>query len=289
MPFDVLIIGITLGCVYGLVAIGFTLIYATTGVINFAQGTFVMVAGVVAAVASHEWQWSLAAALSLGVLAAMLAGVALAVGMIIPLWRRGAREFTTILATLMFLVLVENVVLNLVGSTPLTVPPISRSFELRIAGNVFQSQALWVVCSLVVLAFLLTVFLTRGRLGLAMRACSFDKTTSRLLGISPYRVAIAACVLSALIGGVGGVLIAPMQFTSYSIAGTYSIKGFLAAVIGGLGSIRGAIIGGILVGLFQAFIGTYVTSSYLDIFVLAILIGILLIRPRGIFGETGDL
>lgn len=282
-------IGLSLGCVYGLVAIGFTLIYATTGVINFAQGTFVMVAGVVAATASFQWQWPLAAALAAGVAAAMLAGVALAVGIVIPLWRRGASEFTTILGTLMFLVLAENVVLNVVGSGPLSVPPITGEFELRIAGKAIQSQMLWVVISLILLAIVLTLFLTRRRLGMAMRACSFDKTTSRLLGISPYRVAIVAFALSALIGGIGGVLIAPLQFTSYSIASAYSVKGFLGAVVGGLGNIKGAILGGILVGFFEAIIGTYVSSSYLDVFVLGILVAVLLIRPKGIFGAAGAL
>lgn len=248
-----------------------------------------MLAGVVAATAISDWQWPFAAALATGVAVAAAGGMALAVGVIIPLWRRGANEFTTILGTLMFLVLIENIVLNLFGSSPMSVPPITEGLSLEIAGNTIQSQTLWLVGSVILLAILLTVFLTRGRLGMAMRASAFDQNASRLLGISPYRVAIMACVLSALIGGIGGILIAPLQFTSYSIASAYSVKGFLAAVVGGLGNIKGAIVGGILVGLFQAFIGTYVSSLYLDIFVLAVLLAVLFTRPKGIFGESGGL
>lgn len=284
---DVLIIGLSLGCVYALVAIGFTLIYATTGVINFAQGTFVMVAGIVAAWASANWGWPLAAALLAGVAAAVVAGVVLALGVVMPLWRRGASEFTTILGTLMFLVVAENVVLNLAGSGPMSVPAITGALQLNVAGRVIQSQIFWVVGSVIVLAVVLGGFLTRSRLGMAMRACSCDQVSGRLLGISPYRIAVVAFALSALIGGIGGVLIAPLQFTAYNIASAYSVKGFLAAVVGGLGNVKGAIAGGILVGLFEAIIGTYVSSYYLDVFVLGALVVILLIRPKGIFGVAG--
>jgi branched-chain amino acid transport system permease protein len=283
---DVLTIGVSLGCVYALVAIGFTLIYATTGVVNFAQGAFVMLGGIVAAWAVDSLGWPLYWALPAGVLAAMLGGLVLAVAVIIPLWHRGAAQFITILGTLMFLVLSENAVLNLIGSQPMTLPSITGAFSVTLGGGrIIPSQTFWVIGSAVGLGVLLTLYLSRQRMGMAMRATSFDQTSSRLLGISPDRVAIVAIVLSALIGGIGGILIAPLQFTAYNIASAYSVKGFLAAIVGGLGNVKGAVLGGVLVGLFEATVSVYVSSYYLDLFVMGALVAILLVRPRGIFGE----
>lgn len=282
---DVLTIGVSLGCVYALVAIGFTLIYATTGVVNFAQGTFVMAAGMATSWLLTSQGWTLVPALLVGIVVAVLAGVVLAIAIVIPLWQRGASEFITILGTLMFLVLTENIALNLLGSSPRSVPPLTEGVALRIAGRTVPGQTFWVIGSALVLGFLLTMFLRRRRIGMAMRASSIDQTTSRLLGISPYRIAVLAFALSALIGGIGGVLIAPLQFTSYNIATAYSVKGFLAAIIGGLGDIRGAVLGGVLVGLFEASVSIYVSSYYLNVFVMGALVLVLLVRPRGIFSE----
>lgn len=282
---DALIIGVSLGAVYALVAIGFTLIYATTGIVNFAQGTFVMVAGVAASWAVSEWGWALGWALLAGVAVAVACGVLLAVAVVIPLWRRRASGFITILGTLMFLVLSENVVLNLVGSAPRSVPPVISNASVDVAGRSIPAQAFLVVGAAVLLTALLTFFLSASRHGIAMRAASVDQTTSRLLGISPYRIAIGAIALSALIGGIGGALIAPLQFTAFNIASAYSIKGFLGAVVGGLGSVKGAALGGLLVGLFEAIVNIYVSSYYLNVFLMGALVLILLVRPRGIFGE----
>lgn len=282
---DVFTIGLTLGCTYALVAIGFSLIYATTGVVNFAQGSFVMVAGMSAAWATRVLGWPLGWAMAAGVAAAMLAGLVLAMVVIIPLWQRGAPEFITILGTLLFLVVSENFFLNTMGSAPRTLPAMTAGVGIPVMGRTISSQALWVIGAAVVLAALLTAFLNRRRMGWAMRATSYNRDASRLLGISPYRIAILAIVVSAGIGGIGGVLIAPLQFTSSAIAGAYSVKGFLAAVVGGLGNIKGAVVGGVIVGLFEAVIGIYVSSYYLNLFVMSALVVVLLVRPQGIFGK----
>jgi branched-chain amino acid transport system permease protein len=282
---DILAIGLTLGLIYALVALGFSLIYATTGVVNFAQGSFVMLSGMVAVWALREWELPVLAALIAGVLAATLAGFLLAAGVIIPLWQRSAPEFITILGTLTFLVMSENVVLNLMGSAPRTLPPLTAGLAFPVGDRTISSQTLWVILAALLLAVLLTTFLNRVRLGSAMRATSYNREASRLLGISPYRIAALAIVMSAAIGGIGGVLIAPLQFTAYNIAAAYSVKGFLAAVVGGLGSLKGAIVGGILVGVFEAVVSIYVSSYYLNLFVMLALVVVLLIRPFGIYGK----
>ncbi|MCW3017202.1 MAG: hypothetical protein JWO02_4294 [Solirubrobacterales bacterium] len=279
-------IGISLGCVYGLVALGVSLIYRTTGVLSFAQGAFVMIGGMVGAWLADDLGAPLGIALLGGVAAGALSGFVLAVAIVIPLWKRGASPFMVILGTLVFLVISENLVLNQLGSQPRAVRAITPGWKLHVAGQAIESQVLWVLLATVLVGGALYVLLMRSRFGAAMRACAIDQQTSRLLGVSPTRVALAVFALTAAIGALVGLLIAPIQFSAYTAANAYGIKGFLAAVIGGLGDVRGAVIGGLIVGLSEAFIGVYVSSTYLDLILLGMLLAVLLLRPRGVLPGT---
>lgn len=283
---DAIVIGVSLGCVYGLVAIGFSLIYRTTGVLNFAQGGFVMVGGMMAAYSATAWGLALPAAALVGIGSAGLMGLLLAFGVIFPLWRRRASSFIVILGTLLFMVALENIVLNTMGSNPLAVPPVSPGLRFEAGPFGVDAQVLWIVLATVALAVALNRYLSSTRGGVAMRACSIDQTVSRTLGISPLRVGLIAIGVAAVIGGLAGVLIGPLQFTAYSVGHAYNIKGFLAAILGGLGNVRGAVVGGIIVGLFEAFVAIYLTTAYLDVLVLLALVVILFVRPQGIFPEV---
>jgi len=275
-------IGISLGCVYGLVALGVSLIYRTTGVLSFAQGAFVMVGGMIGAWMSDDLGVPLVVAILGGTFVGALGGLVLALGIVIPLWKRGATSFMVVLGTLVFLVISENLVLNGLGSEPRAVAPITPGWDINIAGQTIESQVIWVLLATILIGGGLYLLLMRSRFGAAMRACAIDQQTSRLLGVSPTRVAVSVFVLTAAIAALVGLLIAPIQFSAYTAAHAYGIKGFLAAVVGGLGDVRGAVIGGLLVGLSEAFIGVYVSSTYLELILLGILLAVLLLRPRGV-------
>jgi branched-chain amino acid transport system permease protein len=279
---ETITIGISLGCVYGLVALGVSLIYRTTGVLSFAQGAFVMVGGMVGAWLADDVGLPLGLALLGGTAAGALGGLVLAVAIVIPLWKRGASPFMVVLGTLVFLVISENLVLNGLGSQPRAVHAITPDWKIHVVGQTIDSQVLWVLLATALIGGALYLLLMRSRFGAAMRACAIDQQTSRLLGVSPTRVAVSVFVLTAAIAALVGLLIAPIQFSAYSAAQAYGVKGFLAAVIGGLGDVRGAVIGGLLVGLSEAFIGVYVSSTYLELILLGILLAVLLLRPRGV-------
>jgi branched-chain amino acid transport system permease protein len=205
---------------------------------------------------------------------------------VLPLWRRGASEFITMLGTLLFLVAAENVVLNLMGSNPRPVPRVEPTFRWELAGIRIDSQAVWIVLASVVISVALGIFIARTPTGMAMRAVATDQSVARTLGIKPERVAIVVFVVAALIGGIGGVLVAPLQFAAWNAAHVYNIKGFIAAVIGGVLDVRTAFLGGVLVGLLQSLIITYASSTYLDVILLGVLLVLLLLRPSGIFGRA---
>lgn len=280
--FETLTIGVSLGCVYALVALGISLIYRTTGVLSFAQGAFVMIGAMVGSWLAEDHGLPLGLAILLGTLAGALAGLVLGLGVVIPLWKRGASGFIVILGTLVFLIVSENLVLNFFGSEPRAVKAITPDWEINLLGQTIESQVLWILLVTGALGGALYLLLMKSRYGAAMRACAIDQQTTRLLGISPTRIALGIFVLTAAMGALVGLLIAPIQFTAYTAAGAYGIKGFLAAVIGGLGDLRGAVVGGLLVGLSEAFIGVYISSTYLELILLGILLAVLLIRPRGV-------
>jgi branched-chain amino acid transport system permease protein len=282
---NVLVIGISLGCVYGFVAVGFSLIYRTTGVLNFSQGAFVMLGGMGAGYAADAWKLPLPLAALVGIGAAVLGGLLLAVGVVLPLWKRGATEFITILSTLLFLVAVENIVLNLFGSEPRRVPHFLSRPPLHLGPVSVDTQTLFIVVAAVVISVGLSLVLRNTRSGAQMRAVATDQEVSRLLGINPHRVALIAFLIAALIGGIGGVLIAPLQFAAWNAASLYNIKGFVAAIVGGLADVRTALLGGLVVGIGEALIGVYVSTTYLDLFLLMLLLVLLLVRPTGLFAK----
>lgn len=281
-----LVIGLSLGCVYGFVAVGFSLIYRTTGVMNFSQGAFVMLGGIGAGYAGQEWGLPLPFAAAVGVVFALIAGLLLVLGVVLPLWRRGASDFITMLGTLLFLLASENVILNLMGSDPRPVPRIEPAFVLQLGGVRVDSQALWIVLTALGISVALGLFIARTPTGVAMRAVATDKSVARLMGVNPERIAITAFLVAALIGGIGGVLVAPLQFAAWNAAQVYNIKGFIAAVIGGVLDVRTAFLGGLVIGVAEALIVTYGSTTYLDVLLLAAMLALLLLRPSGLFGRA---
>lgn len=276
-------IGFSLGCVYALVGLGFSLIYRTTGVISFAQGAFVMFGGMVTAWGVGTLHLNLVLAGVLGVTISSLAGLVLALGIILPLWWRKASAFALILGTTVFLLAAQNVILKVYGSEPRAVPPVVNG-TLGIAGQRVPWQTLVVALAAVLLSFGLAVFLRRSRIGLAMRAVAESREVAQILGIRTDVIAVVVFVLAAALGAVAGLLIAPLQFASYSVGLTYNIRGFAAALIGGLGDIRGAFVGGIFLGVTEALVGFYLSTKFLDVFVFGLVLLLLVVRPQGLLG-----
>jgi branched-chain amino acid transport system permease protein len=280
--------GIATGCVYALVALGFSLIYRTTGIVNFAQGGYVMLGGM-----GTYYFLSIVglpyplAALG-GIAIATVTGLILWVFVVQPLWRRRAPSYVLVLATLVFVALMGDIVSKTLGTNPQTLPEWVPSFHLEIGGTGVSGQYVWVVLVSLGLITAIAAVLRYTTLGKQMRACAANRDTSELLGINPEFVGLVAVVGTAVIGGIGGVVNAPAQFTSFQAALVYGIYGFVAAVLGGFGSLWGALAGGILVGLLQAFVGRYISTTYETFIAFGVLLIFLAFRPQGILGSSWE-
>lgn len=280
-----LAIGIATGCVYALVAVGYSLIYRTTGVVNFAQGGYVMIGGF-----ATWWFFAVAAlpyplAIAGGVGVATLIGLLLWTLVVLPLWRRRSPPYVVLLATIVFGAIVGNATLLLLGTLPQTLPPWVPGLAFEFEGNRIDGQyGLIIVASLLSLIAFGSV-LRFSSLGRAMRACAASRDTSQLLGISPERIGALSFAATAALGGFGGAMITPAQFTSSDVGLTFGVFGFVAAVLGGFGSLLGALVGGLLLGVVNALVGRYVSSNYQTVIAFGVLLLLLAVRPQGIVGR----
>ena len=281
-----LVTGAGTGCVYGLIAIGFCVIYNASGIVNFAQGAFVMLGGVVTSALSTRAGWPV----PLAALAAV--GVAVALGLLTdllvvrPLWRRKATMFVAILATLAVQIVVERLALLVVGDAPLNLPPITARSPIRLGPVVLDPQIAWILAASLVLVVLLWLFFGRTAVGRAMRACAIDRDAASLLGIPVSALVACAFGLSAAIGALAGVLVTPTQFTAYNVGVPFAISGFIAAILGGFGNPLGAFLGGLMLGIVQALATVAFGAGTRNIFALGLLLFFLLLRPQGILGTA---
>lgn len=281
----VLIIGVGIGCIYALVGVGYSLIYRTTGVVNFAQGAFVMVAGMGSSWLLAREHTSYGIAIIGGIGLAIVAGLVLWVLVVVPLWRQRAASYYIILATLVYSLILQNLALKWLGSNPVTTPPLTPWIVIKVGKGVLSSNYVWIAASMVLLLIGLSAFLNRTGAGRQMRACAADRDVSAFLGIAPERVGSLAMALTAGIGGIGGVLITSVQSMSFDSGLDYALYGFVAAIIGGFESPWGAALGGIVVGVTAEVSTRYFSSAYGNLITFALLLVFLVLKPEGFLGK----
>jgi branched-chain amino acid transport system permease protein len=284
----VLAIGLATGCVYVLVAIGYSVIYRTTAVVNFAQGSYVTIGGLGAYWFYSLAHWPYPLAIAGGVAVASLIGLLLWVAVVLPLWRRRAPSYIVLLETIIFGVILSTATLIALGPMPQTLPPWIPGFALTLGDSRIDGQYVVVAIATLLLLVLCGGVLRFTRLGREMRACAASRETSELVGIAPERIGAIAFTATAALGGLGGALITPAQFTSSDAGLAYGVFGFVAAVLGGFGSLAGALVGGLLLGVVDAAVGRYISSNYQTVISFAILLALLALRPQGILGHRWE-
>lgn len=279
--------GVTVGSIYGLVALGFTLVFNATGIINFAQGQFVMLGGLLATTFTNTLDWPLPAAVVTAILLTAAIGAGIEVVAIHPI--RNRPVFTLIMITLGVSIILETAALLLWGHDPIFLPSFSGDQPLPFFGATLQPQMLWVLAVALLAMVGLQLFYRHTMLGQAMLACSINADAAAAMGIDPRRMVLLAFVLAAALGALGGVLIAPITSTSYQVGLLMALKGFAAAIIGGMGSSLGAVIGGLALGLVESLGTGMVSSGYKDGIALGVLVVFLILRPQGLLGERSGL
>ena len=278
--------GIGVGAIYGLIGIGFCVIYNASGIVNFAQGAFVMLGGMLthAAIFKFGLPYPLAAIIAIALVA--LAGVALERIVVRPLWKRGSTMFVMILATLAAQIVIERVTQIIGGDQPRTLPVFTNLPPLRILGLAVNFQFLWIVGCSVIVIVLLGLFFSSTKTGKAMRACAINRDAAALQGIPVSRMLSLGFALSAALGAFAGILITPTQFTAFNVGVPFAISGFIAAIVGGFGRPLGAFAGGILLGVAQALAIVFLGAASKNVAALSILLLFLFVRPTGILGSA---
>ncbi len=274
--------GLTVGSVYALVALGFTLIYNASDVINFAQGEFVMLGGM-------STVFLALAGMPLPLAAFVAVAITTAVGLALHRFAiEPARDGTAV--SLIMITIGASIFLR--GGAQVifdkrfhSLSPMFGNEPLRIGGAAVLPQSLVVLGGATIIVVLLWLFIDRTLLGKAVIATAVNRLAARLVGIDTRRIVGLSFAVSAAIGAVAGVLVTPITLTSYDVGTLLALKGFAAAMLGGIGSALGAVVGGLVLGMLEAFSAGYLSSKYKDAVAFVVLLGALLAMPRGLLGR----
>ena len=273
--------GLTSGAVYAFVALAFSVTFSSSGIVNFAQGQFVMLGGMVAASLHAGFDVPVLPAMMLGVAAAGIAGLVMGAGFILPMLRLG--EFTLILITLGLSIVFEAVALIVWGTDPLALSSLIDAEALRVGGASLTIDSVIIIAMIFVTLTGYQLFARFTRWGRAMRATSIDPSVAASLGVNVSLTIVLAFVLSAVFGGLAGVLLTPLISTGAQTGLLMTLKGFTAAVLGGMGSPIGSVAGGFLLGMIEAMTTGFISSTYQNAIALTLLILFLMVRPEGLF------
>jgi branched-chain amino acid transport system permease protein len=276
--------GITYGSIYAIVAIGFNIIYNTTGIINFAQGEFVMLGGMLSISLLHVMP--LGYAIALAVLITMAVGAA--IEMLFIRWLESPSVLRMIIITIGISILLRESALHIWGESIRSLPYFYgneiTTFNL---GSVHISpQVVWVIVACAVMMAGLSLFFKSTPIGREMRACAANRTAAQLCGINTRNMVTLSFMLSAGIGALAGCVMSPITYTQYDSGSSLAIKGFTVAILGGLGNSMAAVTAGILLGIIEAFSVSVVPLAFQDAISITILLLILFVKPHGIFGSS---
>ncbi len=274
--------GITNGAIYAVIALGFTMLYNATRLINFAQGEFVMLGALSMVTLRMGLKLPLPVAFALSV-----AGVSV-VGLLLErLAIRNVRKphpIVLVIITVGASIFLRGVAMLSWGKDTHSVSAFSRNAPLEIAGATLLPQSLWVLGVGALIVVVLQVFYKATMTGKAMEACSINKRAAWILGIPSERMVLLAFAISSAMGAVAGILIAPITMCSFDMGTMLGLKGFCAAMLGGLGSSLGAVTGGLLLGVLESLGVGFYSSSLKDAIAFLLLLFILYVRPSGLLG-----
>jgi len=274
--------GLTNGAIYAVIALGFTMLYNSTGLINFAQGEFVMLGALSLITLWKGFRLPLIVAFILSVAGVSIVGLLLERLAIRTV--RKPHPIVLVIITIGASILFRGMAMLIWGKDAHSAPSFSLHAPFDIAGATLLPQSLWILGVVLVIVVGLQLFYRKTLAGKAMEACAINKKAASLLGIPGERMVLMAFALSAAMGGTGGILIAPITMSSYDMGMMLGLKGFCAAMLGGLGSCWGAMLGGMLLGTLESMGVGFFSSGLKDAIAFFLLLIILYARPSGLLG-----
>ncbi len=277
-----LISGLTVGSIYALVALGFSIIYNASDVVNFAQGEFVMI-GAMSAIFLLKTGLPYPVAAFLAIVIASIVGLCLEKFAIEP--AKNATVVSTIIITIGASIFLRGAALLIWGKDIYGLPPFSSNEPIHIGKATMLPQNLWVMLGTALAVFSVKYFFESTSLGKAILACSFNKKAAYLVGINVKAMLLISYGLSAALGAAAGILVTPITFMQYGAGVMLGLKGFCAAILGGMGNSMGAVLGGLVLGLVETIGAGFISSGYKDAIAFFVILLVLFIKPSGILGK----
>lgn len=274
--------GLTVGAVYALVALGFTIIFNASGVVNLAQGEFVMLGGMIT-VFAHAAGLPLPLAALLAI--AVTAGIGVALNQLAIEPARWRPVVSLIIITIGASIFIRGAAQLVFDKQIHSFPAFSGTEPIHLLGATIQSQSLWVIGGAFAVFAGLWLFFTKTLLGRAVLATSNNRLAAQLVGINTRFIMTLSFALSAAIGAFGGALVTPITLTSYDVGLALALKGFAGAMLGGMGNPKGAFVGGLALGLIEALTAGYLSSQYKDAAAFVVILAVLFFMPQGLFGR----
>jgi branched-chain amino acid transport system permease protein len=278
--------GITVGSIYAMVAIGFNIIYNSTGIINFAQGEFLMLGGMLAVYFHNTLHIPLLPAGILSIVTVTCVGALFERFAIHPL--KNPSIITLIIITIAASILFKGGAMFIWGKDAFVLPSFSGDEPFRFLGATILPQTLWILGFLFLIVLSLVLFFRFTIVGKAMKACSYNRKAACIVGINVNKMVLLSFSLSALIGGIAGVIVTPITLVHYDRGALLGLKGFGTAILGGLGNMGGAVAAGIIIGLLESYSAGLLSSGYKDAVALLILLMVLFFRPGGLFAKREE-
>jgi branched-chain amino acid transport system permease protein len=277
--------GLTNGFVYALVGLGIAVVFRGTRIINAMQGEFALIGGMASLLALERLGAPLPAATLVGVLAGGAVGLLCELWLVRPTRRRGGSEESYLLLTLGIAFAISAGALYLFGRDTRLLPGLGGDASALIFDAAIRIHALWLIAIACAVMLLIWVFYTRTHIGLSMMAASIDADGASTIGINVPRMHTLTFLLGGLVGGLAGVLVSPLITIHYEMGLLLTLKGFAAAILGGLTNPFGAVVGGVTLGLLESFAVLSVSSGYKDVIAMTILIAIMILMPNGMLGR----
>jgi len=273
---------LTVGSMYALIAVGVTLIYAATGIINFAQGEFVMLGGMTMVTLYGERHWPLAAAIP----ATLAFTVVVAAALMLVSFRSGSsgRLITVLIISIGASMALSGGAYHLWDGDVHRFPAFSGETPFFLLGAAIPPQALWVIGTAVAATLALSAFLRLTIWGKAMRACAIDRGAAELMGIRVGSTVLLSFMMAGALGCIAGIVVTPLTLVDYGGGWLLALKGFSAAMLGGMGSVVGAILGAMLFALLETFSVTFVSAAMKELSTFVVIILVLMIMPQGLMG-----
>jgi branched-chain amino acid transport system permease protein len=278
--------GLSTGAIYAVIGLGFAIIYNSTSIINFAQGEFVMLGGMLTLFFHVTLFLSLPFSIFLAVLVATAVGALFERLAISPL--KNADPLILVIITIGGSILIRGIAMLLWGKDTYVLPMFSGDEPIVLWGATLMPQNFWIFGITLIIIVANRLFFHHSIIGKAMRACSFNRVASSLVGINVKHTVLFSFAISSALGAAAGIIIAPLTMTSYDVGIMLGLKGFCAAIIGGMSGGIGTVAGGLIVGVLESLGAGLISSGYKDAIAFIILLLILFLRPQGLFvkGDT---